>query len=341
MDFSYLAAFTAVLTGVALIAVLWVGFRVGALLRRNTDLPEVVAAVLEKKHLAMLKDLNDGLNSLADRVGNEPDRELGAAAQHRVAGSEADARCDAGAAAVADRGAVRHPREPGPAPGCAGGRAQRQARRAARRAAHPRDGAPGRAGARQPGADPERLASHRPAGRRFHRVAHPHHRHAPGADQRQGARAPRRGLQEHQRDLCQRHGAAGHHRRGAEEDRRPDHQRREPAGAAGRQALARRLRRGAARGAGAQPPAAQRLRVPVHAVQRQPCRLRAEAARADRHGRGGRQVPAGELSPHVRPGAVRGRSRAGRAPVPHRRAKARGRHRRASTSSPARPPTAR
>jgi DNA recombination protein RmuC len=69
MDFSYLAAFTAVLTGVALIAVLWVGFRVGALLRRNTDLPEVVAAVLEKKHLAMLKDLNDGLNSLADRVG--------------------------------------------------------------------------------------------------------------------------------------------------------------------------------------------------------------------------------------------------------------------------------
>ncbi len=69
MDFSYLAAFTAVLSGLALIAVLWVGFRVGTLLGRNTDLPEVVAAVLEKKHLAMLKDLNDGLNSLADRIG--------------------------------------------------------------------------------------------------------------------------------------------------------------------------------------------------------------------------------------------------------------------------------
>ncbi len=69
MDFSYLATFTAALVGVALIAVLWVGFRVGTLLRRNTDLPEVVADVLEKKHLAMLKDLNDGLNSLADRVG--------------------------------------------------------------------------------------------------------------------------------------------------------------------------------------------------------------------------------------------------------------------------------
>lgn len=69
MDFSYLATFTAALVGVALIAVLWVGFRVGTLLRRNTDLPEVVAGVLEKKHLAMLKDLNDGLNSLADRVG--------------------------------------------------------------------------------------------------------------------------------------------------------------------------------------------------------------------------------------------------------------------------------
>jgi DNA recombination protein RmuC len=70
MDFSYLATFTAALVGITLIAVLWVAFRVGTLLGRNTDLPEVVAAVLEKKHLAMLKDLNDGLNSLADRVGH-------------------------------------------------------------------------------------------------------------------------------------------------------------------------------------------------------------------------------------------------------------------------------
>jgi DNA recombination protein RmuC len=39
-------------------------------MRRQTDLPEVVSDVLEKKHLAMLKDLNDGLNSLADRLGS-------------------------------------------------------------------------------------------------------------------------------------------------------------------------------------------------------------------------------------------------------------------------------
>ena len=90
--------------------------------RGTPTCPRSVAAVLEKKHLAMLKDLNDGLNSLGRPRRQQPDRELGAAAQHRVAGSEADARRAAGAAAVADRGAVRQPREPDAAPGRAGGR---------------------------------------------------------------------------------------------------------------------------------------------------------------------------------------------------------------------------
>lgn len=52
-----------------LIAVIWVGLRVGDLLQRHENLPETVTQVLERKHLEMLKDLNDGLNTLADRVG--------------------------------------------------------------------------------------------------------------------------------------------------------------------------------------------------------------------------------------------------------------------------------
>jgi DNA recombination protein RmuC len=54
---------------VTLIAVIWAGSRVGAMLQRQEDLPETVTQVLERKHLDMLKDLNDGLNTLADRLG--------------------------------------------------------------------------------------------------------------------------------------------------------------------------------------------------------------------------------------------------------------------------------
>ena len=68
MEFSYLALFTAALTGAAFVAIMWVGFRLSSLLNRQDDLPDVVARVLEQKHLAMLKDLNGGLNSLADRL---------------------------------------------------------------------------------------------------------------------------------------------------------------------------------------------------------------------------------------------------------------------------------
>ena len=68
MEFSYLSLFTAGLTGLALVLVLWVIFRVSALLRRQDEMPDMMARVLEEKHLAMLKDLNMGLNTLADRL---------------------------------------------------------------------------------------------------------------------------------------------------------------------------------------------------------------------------------------------------------------------------------
>jgi DNA recombination protein RmuC len=57
------------LTLLTLIGVVWAGSRVGAMLQRQEDLPETVTQVLERKHLDMLKDLNDGLNTLADRLG--------------------------------------------------------------------------------------------------------------------------------------------------------------------------------------------------------------------------------------------------------------------------------
>ena len=57
------------LTAITLAAVIWAGMRVGQMLQRQENLPETVTQVLEHKHLDMLKDLNDGLNTLADRLG--------------------------------------------------------------------------------------------------------------------------------------------------------------------------------------------------------------------------------------------------------------------------------
>jgi DNA recombination protein RmuC len=68
MELSYLSLFTAFLAAGALLAAVWVGARVGTLLQRHDDLPEMLTRVLEEKHLSMLKDLNGGLNNLADRL---------------------------------------------------------------------------------------------------------------------------------------------------------------------------------------------------------------------------------------------------------------------------------
>jgi DNA recombination protein RmuC len=57
-----------VLSAVTLAAVIWAGMRVGQMLQRQEDLPATVTQVLEHKHLDMLKDLNGGLNTLADRL---------------------------------------------------------------------------------------------------------------------------------------------------------------------------------------------------------------------------------------------------------------------------------
>jgi DNA recombination protein RmuC len=68
MDLSYLALAAAGVAVVALIAMLWVGYRLGVLLRAQTDLPSTVQRVLEDRHLAMIKDLNSGLHGQADRL---------------------------------------------------------------------------------------------------------------------------------------------------------------------------------------------------------------------------------------------------------------------------------
>ena len=69
MELSYLSLFTAVLAR-RRAARRGLGRRrvLGTLLQRADDLPEMLTRVLEEKHLAMLKDLNDGLNNLADRL---------------------------------------------------------------------------------------------------------------------------------------------------------------------------------------------------------------------------------------------------------------------------------
>ncbi len=52
-------------TLVAVVALVFMGL---ALNRRQGSIPELLARILEEKHLAMLKDLNAGLNSLGDRL---------------------------------------------------------------------------------------------------------------------------------------------------------------------------------------------------------------------------------------------------------------------------------
>jgi DNA recombination protein RmuC len=56
------------LTLITLGAVIWAGMRVNEMLQRQENLPATVTQVLEHKHLDMLKDLNGGLNTLADRL---------------------------------------------------------------------------------------------------------------------------------------------------------------------------------------------------------------------------------------------------------------------------------
>jgi DNA recombination protein RmuC len=68
MELSYLVLGAAVVAGAAFLAVLWVGYRLGAVLRRQEELPVLIARVLEEKHLAMIKDVNNGLNSQAYRL---------------------------------------------------------------------------------------------------------------------------------------------------------------------------------------------------------------------------------------------------------------------------------
>jgi DNA recombination protein RmuC len=68
MELSYLALGMAGLAALALIAMLWVGYRLGVLLRSQTDLPSTMERVLEDRHLAMIKDLNSGLHGQADRL---------------------------------------------------------------------------------------------------------------------------------------------------------------------------------------------------------------------------------------------------------------------------------
>ena len=59
---------TLVVTAATLVAVIVLIFVVVAVARRQADLPEALARVLEDKHMGMIRDLNNGLNSLGDRL---------------------------------------------------------------------------------------------------------------------------------------------------------------------------------------------------------------------------------------------------------------------------------
>lgn len=53
-----------------LAAALWLGFRFGGLVRRQNELPALVAQIMEEKHRAMLSDLHEGLARQGDRMNS-------------------------------------------------------------------------------------------------------------------------------------------------------------------------------------------------------------------------------------------------------------------------------
>lgn len=53
-----------------LAAALWLGFRFGGLVRRQDELPALVAQIMEEKHRAMLSDLYEGLARQGDRMNS-------------------------------------------------------------------------------------------------------------------------------------------------------------------------------------------------------------------------------------------------------------------------------
>jgi DNA recombination protein RmuC len=57
-----------ILSAAILLAVIVLIFMLAGLVRRQSALPETLVRLLEDKHLAMLKDVNAGLNSLGDRL---------------------------------------------------------------------------------------------------------------------------------------------------------------------------------------------------------------------------------------------------------------------------------
>ncbi len=57
-----------IVSAATLVAVLILLILVWSMARRQVSHPESLARVLEDKHMAMLKDMNAGLNSLGDRL---------------------------------------------------------------------------------------------------------------------------------------------------------------------------------------------------------------------------------------------------------------------------------
>ena len=51
-----------------LLAFLWLGLKLSALVRLQHELPDLVTQIMEEKHRAMLSDLHDGLNKQGDRM---------------------------------------------------------------------------------------------------------------------------------------------------------------------------------------------------------------------------------------------------------------------------------
>jgi DNA recombination protein RmuC len=69
MELGYWLMIAAVgVVAAALLAILWVARRLGVVLGQQRELPTLLTRALEEKHLAMIKDVNSGLNVQSDRL---------------------------------------------------------------------------------------------------------------------------------------------------------------------------------------------------------------------------------------------------------------------------------
>ncbi len=176
-----------IVSAFTLLAVIVLIFIVTSMARRQVSHPESLARVSGRKAPGDAEGPERRTEPPRRPALRLADRTVGAVAQHRFAGTDADPHRACHSAAQAVRGVVRQPRNPHAAPCADEYRAAGQARPAAYRSAHPDPADAGGTEPRRAGDDPDHHAQRHRATGCIDGTALQDHRHPTGADQRQAS----------------------------------------------------------------------------------------------------------------------------------------------------------